>query len=75
MIFYRIFIDDIYNRGKLQEKLSFDRLRNYHIIIKVTIELNPSMFLDTKLTNVNGAYRFNIYNAIDETELMAIFIV
>ena len=29
--------------------------------IKLTIELNPSKFLDTKLANTDGAYKFNFY--------------
>ena len=38
-----------------------DRLNNYHPNAKLTIEVNPSKLLDTKLTNINGAYKFNIY--------------
>ena len=39
----------------------FDRLNNYHSNIKLTIEVNPSNFLDTKLTNINTAFEFNVY--------------
>ena len=39
----------------------FDRLNSYHPNIKFTIEVNPTKFLDTKLTNINGAYKFNGY--------------
>ena len=39
----------------------FDRLNSYHPNIKLTIEVNPSKFLDTKLTNINGTYKFNVY--------------
>ena len=39
----------------------FHRLNSYHPNIKVTIEVNPSKFLDTKHTNVNGTYKFNVY--------------
>ena len=28
--------------------------------VKLTMELNPSKFLETKLTNINGFYKFNI---------------
>ena len=37
------------------------RLNDYHPKIKLTIEVNPSKFLDAKLTNINGAYKFNVY--------------
>ena len=37
-------------------------LNNYHPNIKLTIEIKPSKFLDTKLTNINGAYIFNTYH-------------
>ena len=39
----------------------FNRLNNYHPNVKLTIEVNPSMFVDTKLSNINGTYKFNIY--------------
>ena len=39
----------------------FNRLNNYHPNTKLTTEVNPSMFVDTKLTNINGTYKFNIY--------------
>ena len=60
-IFYRRFVDDIYSRRKLGDNVLFDRLNNYHPNIKLTIEVNPSKFLDTKLTNINGAYKLNVY--------------
>ena len=50
--FYRRFVDDIYSRWKLGDNVLIDRLNNYHSNIKVTIEVNPSKFLDTKLTNI-----------------------
>ena len=52
-IFYRRFVDDIYSRWKLGDNVLFDRLNSYHPNIKLTIEVNPSNFLDTKLTNIN----------------------
>ena len=60
-IFYCRFVDDIYGRGHLRDNVLLDRLNNYHPNIKLTIEVNSSMFLDIKLTNINGAYKFNIY--------------
>ena len=56
-IFYRKFVDDIYNRRKKGENdMLFDRLNSYHPKIKLTLELNPSKFLDTKLIRQNGFY-------------------
>ena len=57
-IFYRRFVDDIYSRRKLGDNVLFDRLNIYHPHIKLTIEVNPS---NTKLTNINGTYKFNVY--------------
>ena len=60
-IFYRRFVDDIYSRRKLGNNVLFDRLNGYHPNNKLAIEVNPSQFLDTKLTNINGIYEFNVY--------------
>ena len=55
------FEDDIYSWRKLRGNVLFDRLKSYHRDIKLTIEVNGSKFLDTKLTNSNGTYKFNVY--------------
>ena len=60
-IFYCRFVDDSYSRRKLGDNFLFDRLNSYHPNIKLTIEVNPRKFLDTKLTNINGTYKFNVY--------------
>ena len=60
-IFCCRFVDDTYSRQKLGDSVLFDRLNSYHPNIKLTIEVNPSKFLDTKLTNTNGTYKFNVY--------------
>ena len=60
-IFYRRFVDDIYSRRKLGDNVLFDQLNSYHPNIKLTIEVNPSKFLDTKLTNISGTCKFNVY--------------
>ena len=54
-------VDDIYSRQKLGGNVLFDRLNSYHPNIKLTIEVNPSTFLNTKLTNISGTYKFNVY--------------
>ena len=60
-IFYCRFFDDIYSRRKLGDNVLFDQLNSYHPNIKLYIEVNPSKFLDTKLANINGTYKFNVY--------------
>ena len=60
-IFYHTFVDSIYSRPKLGDNVLFDRLNDYHSNIKLTIQVNPSRFLYTKFTNINGAYKFNVY--------------
>ena len=53
-IFYHRILDDIYSRWILGDNFLFDRLNNYHPNNKLTIEVSPSKFLYTKLTNING---------------------
>ena len=48
-------------RRILGSNVFLDQFRNYHTNIKLTTELNPNKFLDTKPANINGAYRFNVY--------------
>ena len=57
-IFHGIFLDDIYSTQKLGDNVL---LNNYHPNIKLITKVNPSKFLDTKLTNINGDYKFNLY--------------
>ena len=60
-MFYRRIVDGIYNKQYVGGNGSFDWLNNYHPDIKLTTEVNPSTFLDTKLINISGAYKFNVY--------------
>ena len=60
-ISYCRFVDDIYSRWKLRDNNLFDQLNSYYPNIKIIIEVNPSKFLNTKLTNINGTYEFNVY--------------
>ena len=60
--FYRRFVDDIYSRRKIGDIALFNWLNNYYPNIKRTIELNPNKFLDIKLTDISGFYRFNVYH-------------
>ena len=57
-IFYKGFVDDIYNRRKKGIhyiwKL-YERLNNYHPNIKLTIEINLNKFLHTEIFENKGA--------------------
>ena len=44
---------EIYSKRKIGHNVLFNRLNNYYPNIKLTIELNPSKFLDTKLTSIS----------------------
>ena len=44
---------EIYSKKKIGYNVLFNRLNNYHPNIKLTIELNPSKFLDTNLTSIS----------------------
>ena len=68
-VFYRRFLDYIYSRQKLGDNVLFDRLKSYHPNIKLAIEVNRSKFLGTKLTNINGTRKFNIYS--EKTKLLS----
>ena len=59
-IFYHRFVYKTYGRRKLGDNILFDRLNSYHPNIKLTMEVNPSKFLDIKLTNINSTYKFNV---------------
>ena len=61
-IFYRRYVDDIYNRRKKNiEDSLFKALNSYHKNIKLTIEINPIKFLDTHLHNKDGTYVTKVY--------------
>ena len=60
-IFYKRYVDDIYSRRKKGDDYLFNQMNSYHPNIKLTIELSPSKFLDTKLTNISGIYKFNVH--------------
>ena len=66
-IFYKRFVDDIINRHKknVPDELCF-RLDNYHRNIKLTIEISPVKFLDTKLVNLNGKIETKVYRKLNK---------
>ena len=52
---YKRYVDDIYSkRIKNQPDKLFEKLNNYQLIIKLTVEVNPSKFLDTEIIIKNG---------------------
>ena len=54
-IFYKPYIDDIYNRRqKNTSDVLYGALSNCHPKIKLTIETNPQRFLDTEIIHING---------------------
>ena len=61
--FYKRFVDDIYRRrNKSQHDVLFEALNNFHPNIKLTIEVNPEKFLDTKiLLNNEGVVTTQVY--------------
>ena len=55
-IFYKRYVDDTYVRRKKNttDEL-FEKLNTYHDNIKLTIEENPTKFLDTEIVRHNSA--------------------
>ena len=60
--FYRRYVDDIYNRRKINKKDDlYESLNKYHKNIKVTVGKSPSKFLDTRLLINDGTYETQAY--------------
>ena len=57
-LFYKQFIDDIFTRRKKNtpDKL-FQFLNNYHQNIKLTCEISPKKFIDTKIIAINNTLK------------------
>ena len=53
-IFYKRYLDNIINCRKKHENLFFKKLNNCHTKIKLTFEVNPPKFLDTKIIILNN---------------------
>ena len=52
--FYKIYVDDMFNRRKGNTNDNLKRLNNYHPKNKFTIQLDQNKFLDTKLIYDDG---------------------
>ena len=61
--FYKQFAGDIYNkRNKSQQDVLFEAINNFHLNKKLTIEVNPVKFLDTKIIlNNDGVVATQVY--------------
>ena len=58
---YKRYVDYIYSkRIKNQPDKLFEKLNNYHPNIKLTIEVNPSKFLDTEIMVKNGIIEISV---------------
>ena len=67
-VFYRRYVDDIYNRSeKNTEDKLYHSLNNYHKNIKLTTEVSPTKFLDTHLYNQNGTYITHVHRKETKT--------
>ena len=62
-LFYKRYVDDTYVRRKKNETDElYNALNSYHQNIKLTLELNPTKFLDTKIIRSNGKITTQVYN-------------
>ena len=65
---YKRYVDDIYSkRIKNQPHKHFEKLNNYHPNIKLTIEVNPSKFLDIEIMIKNGIIETSV--AVKESKI------
>ena len=56
------FVDDIYRQRKRNEPDElFDKMNSYHPNIKLTIEINPEKFLDTKILRTSNQIQCFVY--------------
>ena len=65
---YKRYVNDIYSkRIKNQPDKLFEKLHNYHLNIKLTIEINPSKFLDMEIMIINGIIETSV--AVKESKI------
>lgn len=62
-IFYKNYVDDTYVRRKKKNAKDqlFENINTYHDNIKLAMEVNPTKFLDTKITRYNSAIFAKFY--------------
>ena len=63
LLFYKRYVDDTYVRRKKNEtdKL-YNALDSYHQNMKLSLELDPTKFLDTDIIRSNGKMTPQVYN-------------
>ena len=62
-IFYKRYVDDMYVRRKKNGvDKQFEELNSYHKNIKLTLEVNPTKFLDTELVRENGEITTQVFS-------------
>lgn len=55
------YVDDVYSkRIKIQPDKFFIKLNSYHMNVKLTIEVNPSKFLDAEIIVKNGIIKIAV---------------
>ena len=61
-IFYKRYVDDIYNRRQKNTRdVLYNAINNYHPKIKLTIETNPQRFLDREITHIHGTIETRVH--------------
>ena len=72
-LFYCCYVDDIYDKTKkFNHDDLFEKLNNYHLKIKLTIEVSLTKFLDTSLHLNNRIDDFKVYRKTTTTYTLAI---
>ena len=63
-LFYKRCVDDTYVRRKKNEtdELYYNALKSYHQNIELTLEFNPTKFLDTEIIRSNDKITTQVYN-------------
>ena len=61
-LFYMRYVDDTYvRRKKNKNDILFNALNSFHKNIKLTVEVNPTKFLDTQISSYpNGSLSFKV---------------
>ena len=62
-LFYKRYVDDTYVKRKKNETYELSNVLNlYHQNIKLTLELDPTKFLDTEIIRSNGKITTQVHN-------------
>ena len=64
-LFYKRYVDDNYVKRKKNETDELSNVFNlYHQNIKLTLEMDPTKFLDTEIIRSNGKITTQVYNKL-----------